>query len=546
MRTFRIGVAATFLVAACNVVSTDAGSDPTLPACGGPGQEACPPGAVGAPCVAASDCNGGTCGGGGKCIANAVGMNGLQDGDETDVDCGGAQSPKCADGKKCGQGTSCESNSCTNGTCAAPSPTDGIRNGGESDVDCGGANAPACAVGKRCDLDTDCASKGCGYKKVCVERPSCKSHFGGDTCGPGEPDEATNQNEDCCKSVELPVPGAAVMMDKYQITAGRFRHFLDAVNGNVRQFVQQHRPAGWDPTWDQFVPNGWDVDPTIDPATDPELLKQYHSSVWHQLGGSALLTKLGKDGKPFRYGCYISGNGTHTYRMPDNVQVDTLKDIPHRYSQEVLDTKALNCVTSIMLAAFCEWDWPGSRLPTYQETRFAWHGGEPKTHKYPWGNSPAPMGYLYEGDVFGPNSGIPEPSGKYGQYAVVPPDAKDEAGNTLPGDPEVANWKYNYGYPKDPWPNTFYPDFSAHIAAPGRFPKGNGPFGHADLAGNLFDLTSTISGTPGMHPDEREVTWGRNGAWEGHNIPVAGEIGPWTAPIMRKYAKAGGRCVKPK
>lgn len=396
------------------------------------------------------------------------------------------------------------------------------------------------AVGEACTTNADCATDACSYRKVCVDRPSCVVHYGGDTCGEGEPDDPLAKHESCCRSLELPVPGRPVMMDKYHVTAGRFRVFLDAVNGDVRAFVRQRRPAGWDPLWDDFVPNGWDVDPSIDPSSDPDMLRRFHSSVWHQLGGTALLTKLGRDGKPYRYGCDIQGNGTHTYRMPDDVQTDVLKDIPHKYSQEILDAKALNCVTALMLMAFCEWDWPGSRLPTYEETRFAWHGGDPEGHKYPWGSSPAPLGYLYPGDVFGPRSGVRERSGRYGKYAVVPPDA---AG--LPGDPSYANWKYSYAYPSTPYPSTFYPDYSAHIAAPGRFPKGNGPFGHADLAGNVFDLTSTISGSNGDHPDDREVTWGRNGSWEGHNIPFASEDRPWTAPIMRKYGKAGGRCTKP-
>ena len=38
--------------------------------------------------------------------------------------------------------------------------------------------------------------------------------------------------------------------------------------------------------------------------------------------------------------------------------------------------------------------------------------------------------------------------------------------------------------------------------------------------------TSTISGSPGQHPDDRDVTWSRNGAWEGHEIPFASENDP--------------------
>lgn len=449
--------------------------------------------------------------------------------------------PGCADGDQCRDASPCSA-----GTPGAPTDA-GATSGGAGDanghgeagviVDCG---ASKCAVGQRCNVSADCASNACSWRKVCIERPSCVAHYGGDTCGPGEPDDSSNTNESCCTALPLPAPTGAVMMDRYQVTAGRMRVFLDAVKGDVRAFVKARRPVGWDPLWDDFVPNGWDVDPAIPAESDPEFLRRAHSSVWHQLGGSALLTRLGRDGLPFRYGCNLDGNGVHTYRMPDAVQVDVLHDIPHRYPQEVLDAKALNCATALMLMAFCEWDWPGSRLPIYAETRWAWHGGDLEGHKFPWGNTPAPLGYLYPGDVFGPASGAPEPTGKYGAYAVVPVNA---AGT--PGSPEYTNWKGSYEYPRVPLPSTRYPDYSAYVAAPGRFPKGNGPFGHADLAGNLFDLTSTIAGEPGQHPDDRELTWGRNGAWEGHEIPFAGESYPWTAPIMRKYGKAGGRCVRP-
>ena len=85
-----------------------------------------------------------------------------------------------------------------------------------------------------------------------------------------------------------------------------------------------------------------------------------------------------------------------------------------------------------------------------------------------------------------------------------------------------------------------------HIAAPGRFPKGNGPFGHSDIGGNVFDMTSTMDGAKGMHPDDREVSWGRNGTYGGHDLPFAEYDKPWTAVTMRKYGFSGGRCAKPK
>ena len=53
-----------------------------------------------------------------------------------------------------------------------PSCTDRVQNGGESDVDCGGA-CPACVDGARCTTDGDCDSKLCGAA-ACVRRASCK------------------------------------------------------------------------------------------------------------------------------------------------------------------------------------------------------------------------------------------------------------------------------------------------------------------------------------------------------------------------------------
>ncbi len=72
-------------------------------------------------------------------------FNGVQDEDETDIDCGGASCiacPTCDDGiqNQGEEGVDC------GGPCAAVCPTcdDGIQNGDEEDVDCGGSNCEAC------------------------------------------------------------------------------------------------------------------------------------------------------------------------------------------------------------------------------------------------------------------------------------------------------------------------------------------------------------------------------------------------------------------
>lgn len=83
----------------------------------------------------------------------------VQDGDETDVDCGGS-CQACAAATSCSVPADCQSGACTDGTCGAASCTNGRRDGYESDVDCGGV-CPVCVTGAVCAADRDCASSAC-------------------------------------------------------------------------------------------------------------------------------------------------------------------------------------------------------------------------------------------------------------------------------------------------------------------------------------------------------------------------------------------------
>ncbi len=90
--------------------------------------------------------------------------DGIQDGMETDVDCGGLLCPACANGLHCTTGTDCQSLDCAGsdpGTCLPPTCMDNIQNQGETDVDCGGPNCAPCIVGKKCQGTNDCISHIC-------------------------------------------------------------------------------------------------------------------------------------------------------------------------------------------------------------------------------------------------------------------------------------------------------------------------------------------------------------------------------------------------
>lgn len=96
----------------------------------------------------------------------------MKNGDETDVDCGGHCAP-CMNGATCASAVDCESASCVNASCAAPTCADQIMNGLETDVDCGrhsprdaggvpdAALCPRCVPGQVCVLGDDCRSGLC-------------------------------------------------------------------------------------------------------------------------------------------------------------------------------------------------------------------------------------------------------------------------------------------------------------------------------------------------------------------------------------------------
>ncbi|MEW6272693.1 MAG: hypothetical protein AB1689_25735, partial [Thermodesulfobacteriota bacterium] len=153
--------------------------------CGG---GSCPGCATGEGCFLGTDCATGGCSGGvcqpsctgdvecpsGVCAAGfcrvANCADGVRNGAESGVDCGGS-SPycvRCADGQTCDSASDCASGVCTGGVCQAPSCSDGLENGSETDVDCGGGACPGCALTRECSSAGDCASGVCGQSARCT------------------------------------------------------------------------------------------------------------------------------------------------------------------------------------------------------------------------------------------------------------------------------------------------------------------------------------------------------------------------------------------
>ena len=175
--------------------------------CGG----SCPPCAIGAKCEEGADCASSACDAlSHTCVADACNDH-QTDGVETDVDCGGAVCGPCAVMKNCDAGSDCVSHSCDapSHTCVPNPCADNLKDGSESDVDCGGAVCPGCANAKACFADKDCVSNVCDAgTHECIAN-SCDDHLldGNETavdcggiCPPCAITEACLVDQDCASN----------------------------------------------------------------------------------------------------------------------------------------------------------------------------------------------------------------------------------------------------------------------------------------------------------------------------------------------------------
>jgi hypothetical protein len=456
-------------------------------------------------CQGPADCDSHVCGSDGTC-QSPTSSDGVKNGSETDIDCGGGaptNAPLCAAGKACLAATDCFWGHCDGNVCGDHVP--GTKDGDESDVDCGGTQSPGCDWFKACNADDDCASKVCGLEKQCLPGPSCVTVHGGTTCGTGEFPDATKNHESCCRT--LPVagyadpraPGKTVYVDKYEITAGRMRKFLETLGGgvdakgnalppDVKGWITAHTPARWNAGWTNVLPSGnsgssasYTVkNPTVDlnypgndvyQASSPKISGWSVSSgsydvdvgVFFSLGAVAFFPEFSplyaethnlnctNTTNGYGYGTYWFDKDTiHTYSYDSSVG--------KFFTQDQLDEKALNCTTYAMFAAFCAWD--GGQIMTTEAFDFI------------------------AGGTWNGTTGTPPPRLAGGNTPCGP------GGNTLNTFSDgTGNCANVYFYPND-MGNTY--DASSKIAPPGRVPAdtvriaaGDEPW--MDLKGNLIE-----------------------------------------------------------
>jgi hypothetical protein len=160
-------------------------------------------------CLADADCTGVLiCGAAHVCVPSSC-ADGVQNGAESDVDCGGGACTRCAKGKGCTYDADCASGLChlSDHVCGGPTCDDKRKDGDETDVDCG-ASCPPCAISAECRVDADCVSKACysGRPQRCLLDHCLDGHkdfdetdrdCGGATCPRCIDDEGCKQDSDC-------------------------------------------------------------------------------------------------------------------------------------------------------------------------------------------------------------------------------------------------------------------------------------------------------------------------------------------------------------
>jgi formylglycine-generating enzyme required for sulfatase activity len=404
-------------------------------------------------------------------------------------------------------------------------------------------------------------------------RPPPKSCTGGpgadERCGGQPGDDHAEGSRDCCEVRDLPggsfhrfndpaypATVSPFALDAFEVTVGRFRAWVEATGGDLRASAPPEgggaHPkipgSGWRTEWNQYLPSSRaEVDRMLGPEdkADGFMACQYGTNV--QDYGALTWWTDALDQK------VKASNKNNASVLAEN-------------TKEALDRKPLNCVPWHVLFAFCVWD--GGRLPTDAEFGFAETGGS-EQRQFPWGNAGA-SDTVHLAD----RSDLSlVPTFDYGAKYVTARLYDKALG------PNIFEDNYAFTYGGKAMSKT---DNAAHIAPVGRKPLGDGKWGHADIAGGMFewmlDEGPIRPGTcndcasvawpagegkdPNARMDQPEfqnpggVDWWKGGAravrgsaWDNSNglatTQSKTEIEYLTSyPVRRTYRALGGRCAR--
>jgi sulfatase modifying factor 1 len=290
----------------------------------------------------------------------------------------------CTDGRCCSQSCGvCQS-------CTGPSGTCLTVSGVEDPDTCSGSStcnaAGLCKKkdGQSCLSNSDCLTGVCNNSNVCSPLTSARCAALAATCGP-------TGTGDCCASLLVPggtfyrsYDGVALTdtsypatlsdfyLDKYEVTVGRFRMFVNAGKG-----TQLDPPAPGDGVHPKIPGSGWNSAWNTSLPADTEALKS-------NLKCNTL------------YGTWTDAVGAN-------------------------ENKPIDCLNWYTAFAFCAWD--GGRMATEAEWNYAASGGSEQRY-YPWASpststviddSFAVYGYNGEGVPVAVGTKSTKGDGKWGQ-----------------------------------------------------------------------------------------------------------------------------------
>ncbi|WP_437730836.1 formylglycine-generating enzyme family protein [Sorangium sp. So ce1335] len=355
---------------------------------------------------------------------------------------GGGGDAECTPG-----GTECAGQTCVEGKCTGEC--------GPEDVRCSDNRPQWCDERGQwqdaapCPKEAPVCSEG-----MCMTPPSCVGLVA--TCGPGE-------DESCCATAEAVRGGSFTrrdgnkdypatvddfVLDRFEVTVGRFRKFVEAYPGSKPSPGAGRHPlikrSDWNDKWDSELP-----------------------------AGTAELKAA------------VKCSGTwQTWRDTD----------------EGTEHLPMNCLSWYVAFAFCAWD--GGRLPTEAEWHYAAAGGK-EQRAYPWSN-PADATTID------------------GTYTVYDCAGGEPAGSCTFDDIQPVG---------------------------SRSTKGDGRWGHADLAGNMWEwVLDWYAAYPDNCHNCAESTSGsvrlaRGGSWNnGASFLLSFRRGSYD-PSARYYS-IGVRCAR--
>lgn len=427
-------------------------------------------------------------------------------------------------------------------------------------------DVPPALTSATCTTDADCtgASTGkClpvgGGQKACVASKSCTGGAGADKkCGGTPGDDKAEGASDCCQTIAVPggtfnrfndprypAKVSPYLLDAYEVTAGRFRAWVEATNGDLRG----NAPKPGDGAHPKVANSGWRAEwSTVLPASRAEV--------------DALLGP-----EKCQEGGNIEDFGTLTWwtkSVESKVKQANTSNaaVLAANTKAALDGKPINCVPWHVLMAFCIWD--GGRLPTDAEWSYAAQAGS-EQRTFPWGDFDAKD--LVRVDNRKDLSLVPllAAGSKYMSASLYDP--------TLGPNEFPTNYVHTYGG-KFRTKN----DNASHVPPVGRRALGNGKWGHADLAGGMYEWTMDEGPIrPGTCDDCANVDYPnldafdpnaaenipdfehkwfaggarsvRGGAWDNSlglsNSQSEVEIETYTSyPVGRTYRALGGRCAR--